>query len=84
MPVWSCAWNSDDKNYFYAGQQNGIVCVFDTRNTDSHVQQLNTEGSRSPVVSLQYVSRNPNASFRFVFFHLPKQAICKSSFCSLS
>ena len=68
MPLWSCAWNYDDKNYFYAGQQNGIVCIFDIRNTAESVQQLNTEGSRSPVVSLQYVSRNPNAAFRRVDF----------------
>jgi hypothetical protein len=29
--------------------QNGRVLEFDIRNTVGHVQELNTEGSRSPV-----------------------------------
>ncbi|KAK3102173.1 hypothetical protein FSP39_009342 [Pinctada imbricata] len=62
--VWSCIWNWDDHNYFYAGQQNGRVLEFDIRNTSEHVQELNTEGSRSPIVSLQYIPKDQQASFR--------------------
>jgi hypothetical protein len=44
--------------------QNGRVLEFDIRNTVGHVQELNTEGSRSPVASLQYVQKDMNAVFR--------------------
>ena len=64
MPLWSCAWNLDDRNYLYAGQQNGAVSVFDVRNTSASVQQINTEGSRSPIVSLQYIPHNQQHAFR--------------------
>ncbi len=64
-PVWSCAWNADDRNYFYAGQCNGAVVVFDIRNTANHVQVINTEGNGSPVASLKYVARNLQALFRY-------------------
>ncbi|XP_064611017.1 E3 ubiquitin-protein ligase rfwd3.L-like isoform X2 [Liolophura sinensis] len=64
MPVWSCVWNTDDRNYFYAGQQNGTVLEFDIRNTQEFVQQLNTEGSRAPVVSLQYIPADQQSLFR--------------------
>ncbi|XP_062576886.1 E3 ubiquitin-protein ligase RFWD3-like, partial [Saccostrea cucullata] len=63
-PVWSCVWNTDDRNFFYAGQANGNVMEFDIRNTSEHVQELNTEGMRSPVVSLQYIPKDIQASFR--------------------
>jgi hypothetical protein len=38
---------------------------FDIRNTSEHVQELNTEGIRSPVVSLQYIPKDIQASFRY-------------------
>lgn len=64
LPSWSCVWNSDDRNFFYVGMQNGHVLEYDIRNTAEHVQELNTEGSRSPVASLQYVPNDMNAVFR--------------------
>lgn len=64
-PVWSCIWNTDDRNFFYAGQANGNVVEFDIRNTSEHVQELNTEGIRSPVVSLQYIPKDIQTSFRY-------------------
>ncbi|KAK7099177.1 hypothetical protein V1264_003359 [Littorina saxatilis] len=64
LPLWSCEWNADNQNYFYVGQQNGRVLEFDTRNTAAHVRELNEEGSKSPVVALQYMSRNINAAFK--------------------
>ena len=71
MPVWSCIWNADDHNLFYAGMQNGTVLEFDTRNTASHVQELNMEGSRSPVRALQYVPQDARAMFRLVHQSVP-------------
>lgn len=64
MPAWSCVWNTEDRNYFYAGLQNGLVLEFDIRNTDGAVQQFNSEGSRSPVASLCFMCRDMRASFR--------------------
>lgn len=66
MPVWSCAWNADDRNYFYAGLQNGTVLVFDVRNLSEPVVTLNQDtGSRSPVVSLQYMPGTSGSSIRY-------------------
>ena len=64
QPLWSCAWNTDDRNYFYAGQANGVVNVFDVRNTNDAVEQLSIEGSRSPVASLEYIPQNMSHQFR--------------------
>ncbi|CAC5413882.1 E3 ubiquitin-protein ligase RFWD3 [Mytilus coruscus] len=64
LPSWSCVWNADDRNFFYVGMQNGRVLEYDIRNTTEHVLELNTEGSRSPVASLQYVPSDMNAMFR--------------------
>ena len=57
LPVWSCAWNADDPTYFYAGLQNGTVCLFDTRHLSGPVEQMSGGdlGSRSQVVSLQHI-----------------------------
>ncbi|KAJ8298684.1 hypothetical protein KUTeg_022744 [Tegillarca granosa] len=73
--VWSCVWNSDDRNLLYAGLQNGRVLEFDIRNTGTHVQQLNTEGNRS-VVSLQYVPKDQQGAFRLHM--LPLEGILTS------
>ncbi|ELU15825.1 hypothetical protein CAPTEDRAFT_228517 [Capitella teleta] len=55
VPSWSCAWNSDDNNYFYTGLLNGNVLIYDIRNTNEHVGSFN---QGAPVVSLKYVPRN--------------------------
>ncbi|XP_002732699.2 uncharacterized protein LOC100377562 [Saccoglossus kowalevskii] len=64
VPVWSCAWNLDDTNYVYAGLQNGSIVMYDTRNTLTQVAQFNRDGSRCPIVSLQYVENDINSSFK--------------------
>ena len=56
-PVWSCAVNSEDANYIYAGQVNGQVSVFDMRNTTEAVHSI-ASGSRSPVLALHYLPKN--------------------------
>lgn len=64
-PLWSCTWNADDSNYFYAGATNGSVLVFDVRNTSEQLDTLtSTIGDSSPVVALQYIPKNPQATFR--------------------
>ncbi|KAM9377285.1 E3 ubiquitin-protein ligase rfwd3.S isoform 2-T2 [Pholidichthys leucotaenia] len=62
-PVWSCCWCLDNTNYVYAGLSNGSVLIYDTRNTITHVQELEPLRSRCPVASLCYVPRAPSASF---------------------
>eukprot|EP00063_Salmo_salar_P005173 XP_013980008.1 PREDICTED: E3 ubiquitin-protein ligase RFWD3-like isoform X2 [Salmo salar] len=62
-PVWSCCWCLDNNNYVYAGLSNGSVLVYDTRDTSTHVQELQPLGSRCPVASLSYVPRAASSSF---------------------
>ncbi|KAM8892461.1 E3 ubiquitin-protein ligase rfwd3.S isoform 1-T2 [Spinachia spinachia] len=66
-PVWSCCWCLDNNNYVYAGLQSGSVLVYDTRDTSTHVQELQSLHSsnlhRRPVASLGYVPRAASSSF---------------------
>ncbi|KAK1887710.1 E3 ubiquitin-protein ligase RFWD3 [Dissostichus eleginoides] len=50
-------------NYVYAGLSNGSVLVYDTRDTSTHVQELQPLRSRCPVASLCYVPRAASSSF---------------------
>ncbi|KAJ8252573.1 hypothetical protein COCON_G00218850 [Conger conger] len=62
-PVWSCCWCLDNRNYIYAGLNNGSVLLYDTRDTSTHVQELTPQGSRCPVASLSYVPRAASSTF---------------------
>ncbi|XP_026167112.1 E3 ubiquitin-protein ligase RFWD3 [Mastacembelus armatus] len=62
-PVWSCCWCLDNTNYVYAGLNNGSVLVYDTRDTSTHVQELEPVRSRRPVASLCYIPRAASSSF---------------------
>ncbi|XP_077939191.1 E3 ubiquitin-protein ligase rfwd3.S isoform X1 [Gasterosteus aculeatus] len=62
-PVWSCCWCLDNSNYVYAGLSNGSVLVYDTRDTSTHVQELQPLRSKCPVASLCYVPRAASSSF---------------------
>ncbi|XP_038136451.1 E3 ubiquitin-protein ligase RFWD3 isoform X2 [Cyprinodon tularosa] len=62
-PVWSCCWSLDNSNYVYAGLSNGSVLVYDTRDTSTHVHELEPLRSRCPVASLCYVPRAASSSF---------------------
>ncbi|XP_061078169.1 E3 ubiquitin-protein ligase RFWD3 [Conger conger] len=62
-PVWSCCWCLDNRNYVYAGLNNGSVLLYDTRDTSTHVQELTPQGSRCPVASLSYVPRAASSTF---------------------
>ncbi|XP_071711210.1 uncharacterized protein [Rutidosis leptorrhynchoides] len=39
-PAWSCAWDINNPNYMYAGLQNGMLLVYDMRNTVHPVQSV--------------------------------------------
>ena len=54
-PLWSTSWRGDDDHTLYCGSAQGVVLVFDMRNTQSHVARLDQLGSSSPVHSLSYV-----------------------------
>lgn len=45
-PVWSCCWCLDNSNYVYAGLNNGSVLIYDTRDTSTHVHELQPLRSR--------------------------------------
>ncbi|XP_069018882.1 E3 ubiquitin-protein ligase rfwd3.S [Embiotoca jacksoni] len=62
-PVWSCCWCLDNSNYVYAGLSNGSVLIYDTRDTSTHIQELQPLRSRCPVASLCYVPRAASSSF---------------------
>ncbi|XP_024866460.1 E3 ubiquitin-protein ligase RFWD3 isoform X2 [Kryptolebias marmoratus] len=62
-PVWSCCWCLDNSNYVYAGLSNGSVLIYDTRDTSTHIQELEPLRSRCPVASLCYVPRAASSSF---------------------
>ncbi|XP_053741710.1 E3 ubiquitin-protein ligase RFWD3 isoform X1 [Synchiropus splendidus] len=62
-PVWSCCWCLDNTNYIYAGLSNGSVLVYDTRDTSTHVQELQPLRSSCPVASLCYIPRAASSSF---------------------
>ncbi|XP_011605414.1 E3 ubiquitin-protein ligase RFWD3 [Takifugu rubripes] len=62
-PVWSCCWCLDNSTYVYAGLSNGSVLVYDTRDTSTHVQELQPLRSRCPVASLCYVPHAASSTF---------------------
>lgn len=62
-PVWSCCWCLDNSNYIYAGLNNGSVLIYDTRDTSTHIQELQPLRSRCPVASLCYMPRAASSSF---------------------
>lgn len=62
-PVWSCCWCLDNSNYVYAGLINGSVLIYDTRDTSTHIQELQPPRSRCPVASLCYVPRAASSAF---------------------
>ncbi|KAF3793385.1 E3 ubiquitin-protein ligase [Nymphaea thermarum] len=39
-PAWSCAWDLNDSNYVYVGLQNGLLLIFDLRQTMHPVQTV--------------------------------------------
>ncbi|KAH7663040.1 E3 ubiquitin-protein ligase RFWD3 protein [Dioscorea alata] len=59
VPVWSCSHDANDPNYIYAGLQNGMVFVFDLRQTERCVASL--EGlSGHPIHTIHSIVHNDN------------------------
>lgn len=52
-PLWSCCWDTDDPNIFYAGSGNGIVHVYDIRMPDAIIS-INSADDPTAVLSLHY------------------------------
>ncbi|GAB4833590.1 hypothetical protein Ancab_031833 [Ancistrocladus abbreviatus] len=40
-PAWSCSWDRSSEHYMYAGLQNGMLLVFDTRQTGRALESRN-------------------------------------------
>ena len=62
LPVWSCTWHSTSSFHFYAGYQNGVVRLYDTRRADQFVKEFAPMRSSTPVVSIQHITRSSNGT----------------------
>ncbi|KAL0279741.1 UNVERIFIED_CONTAM: hypothetical protein PYX00_001239 [Menopon gallinae] len=54
QPLWSCCWDHDDPNIFYAGAGNGLVTVYDIRRQSEPVANLSPTEDFGAVVALRY------------------------------
>jgi len=54
-PLWSCAWNGDNKNQFFVGTQTGKVMLYDTRKPGQYVDCWSESNNMSPVTGLAYL-----------------------------
>lgn len=77
-PVWSCCWCLDNSNYVYAGLINGSVLIYDTRDTSTHVQELQPLRSRYDVDTVLVSYENV-----FFFFYIVQHLCCRCPVASL-
>ncbi|XP_034255677.1 E3 ubiquitin-protein ligase RFWD3-like [Thrips palmi] len=66
VPLWSCCWDGNNSNLFFAGSGNGVTLQYDLRNLHSEVSRITTQGDAGPVVSLNAIpggSWLPNGGF---------------------
>lgn len=61
VPAWSCSWDPNCSYYMYAGLQNGMVLVFDMRQTAMPMQSMNGLTS-NPVHTIHSLSHNSSLS----------------------
>lgn len=54
-PLWSCAWNEDNKSQFFVGTQTGKVLLYDTHKPGQHVDCWSETNNMSPVTGLAYL-----------------------------
>ncbi|KAI3964124.1 hypothetical protein MKW92_005924 [Papaver armeniacum] len=40
-PAWSCSWDLDSEHHMYTGLQNGMLLLFDMRQTSGPVESMN-------------------------------------------
>ncbi|KAI8006176.1 E3 ubiquitin-protein ligase RFWD3 [Camellia lanceoleosa] len=57
-PAWSCSWDPNSSHYMYAGLQNGMLLVFDMRQTVHPVQSINGLSSR-PIHTIHSFEHKP-------------------------
>nr|CAB3265545.1 E3 ubiquitin-protein ligase RFWD3 [Phallusia mammillata] len=62
-PLWSCCWDSTDRNLIYTGLSTGGYIQYDLRNTSEALSTLENTSSRCPVVSLYHVPPLATDSF---------------------
>lgn len=55
--AWSCAWDRENSNRFFAGLRNGTVSVYDLRVTSGPVCNLPGTAQYRPVVAMQHVPK---------------------------
>ena len=67
--AWSCCWNEKDRNYFYAGLQNGKIVEFDIRYNQNHVNEIICK-DKVPVSSLQYFIKEDETFDGVIATHL--------------
>lgn len=58
--LWSCAWDASNPHRFMTGSQNGVVNVYDKRQTNEPVSTCSTELDTTPVVSLASIPPTKN------------------------
>lgn len=66
VPLWSCCWDGNNSNIFFAGSQNGLTFQYDIRNTHTEVSRIATQGDGTPVISLAAIPAGswlPNGGF---------------------
>lgn len=67
IPLWSCCWDGNNSNMFFAGSGNGVTLQYDLRNLHSEVSRLTTQGDAGgPVISLSSIPAGswlPNGGF---------------------
>ncbi|KAL1935379.1 hypothetical protein VTP01DRAFT_4519 [Rhizomucor pusillus] len=52
-PGWSCSFDPRNPSLLHCGQANNTICIFDIRNTNTHVQCLQAKDTRFPIHSMQ-------------------------------
>lgn len=62
-PLWSCAWNGDNKSQFFVGTQTGKVLLYDMRKPGDHVDCWTEPNNMSPVTGLAYLPYSAVTSF---------------------
>lgn len=62
VEAWSCAWDKDDSNCFYAGLRNGSVLKYDIRVTSEAVCKLPSTNRYEPVVAMQHIPKGPSCA----------------------
>lgn len=62
-PLWSCAWNADNKNQLFVGTSGGKVLLYDTRKPGEAVDTWSEPNNTSPVTGLAYLPFSPVTAF---------------------